>query len=63
MKQKVILSCILILSLAIVSAVNAGITKGTKSLLLHLPFEEAGGKVVKDVSPNKSSSFSPYLRC
>lgn len=53
MKQKVILSCVLILSLAIVSAVNAGITKGTKSLLLHLPFEEAGGKVVKDVSPNK----------
>ena len=51
MRKKVILSCVLILSLAIVSAVDAGVR--TKSLLLHLPFEEAGGKAVKDVSPNK----------
>ncbi len=50
MRQKLTLSCVLILSLAIVSAVDAGITK---SLLLHLPFEEAGGKVVTDVSSNK----------
>ena len=41
---------ILVLATIIVLAVDA---KTPKDLIIHLPFEEEGGKMAKDVSPNK----------
>tara|TARA_B100000809_G_scaffold198112_1_gene197858 strand:+ start:1502 stop:1933 length:432 start_codon:yes stop_codon:yes gene_type:complete len=41
---------ILVLTSIIVLTVDA---KTPKDLIIHLPFEEEGGKVAKDISPNK----------
>ncbi|MFP6723234.1 MAG: hypothetical protein VCF25_23625 [Candidatus Poribacteria bacterium] len=41
---------VLVLTLVIVLTVDAATPK---DLIIHFPFEEEGGKVAKDVSPNK----------